>query len=820
MATESNDKRAGRRLRPALRPFVLRPIVYAMMVAAFPIAASYFFWTPLRDLIGTWAWALPALGCLLIIGVLLDRVARYRKTQYEVGPERIVVETGSLLRSRRVELDLRNITQVSWVSPWLLRKIYDVGHVTAQEAGNSAEPAKMAYIEDPGALYQTIGEHMRSRGFTMDRARMIQQEEPGHLGAVVDLLVGVFKLFWAVILVGAQFAFEAMPIIIGEGPSLLQLLAGNYEVFADMATQSTLVKARVGVVTLGGAAAVLVTSWFVLTYIDLLRRRYTLYDDVIDYVDGFLTETRQFIPLENLADTEVSKPMYKRFLGLSDVRLSSQGAENAIVFASTPNGTAFAKSVEQLVRRESGVGGRVVAEGERADQAAPDEVVDERGDTGVPVLECGPEPMRAVMRGLGLAGVFVPFVVAWLLGLVSDSFEFGLFETVGVLGAFMTGLLVLVASSVFGAVWWGVRARATQFLVDGDGVRVSYQLLSSRDTRFALERITSMSVIENPVDRLLGTMTIRFRSVGSEQDLDFWGVSDGEAITTEVLSRLGISTTRNSERRASLTPDFQWLDGVRALGPWVALLGLLALAAASVAYFLTGILWSVLVVAGALVMGLGVFVWRRFYLNRINGDVFDSHAEISGGILRLYRHVIPLEYVKSVEAMRYPGTRHGRLTFRTPGYPVSIAHLQDVFTLQDSLDRLLTGSDAAVEGATDMPVYKPRAATELLRYSPLILTVVGGLALPFVFLYYRRVEYAVEQRRLVGRMGIYFDRHITVRFAQIDHIESKRNLAHSITGTQDIEVYTVGSSETDLVLRSIDHDGPGLQVVRERLERG
>lgn len=801
-----------------------------MIPAGFLLAGSFFFWPFLTSFLSHFAVAIPAVGVALLLFVLVDRLVRFRKTGYEVGPQRIVVETGSIFRSRSVELDLRNVTLVEWNSPWLLRTFYDVGHITAQEAGSASQPAKMAYIEDPGELYERIGEHMRNRGFSMERSRRIRQEEPGHLGAVVDLTASLLAMFWAVILVGSQVAIEALPLIIGEGPSLLQLVMGNYEVFAESTAVSTLVRARIGALLLGGLTVSLTAVGVGIAYLDLLHRTYTLYDDVIDYVDGFLNETRKFIPLENLADTQVKRPFYKRLLGLSDVRISSQGAENSIAFASTPNGPEFAEAIEGLVRAskrpedEAAPGTTVPAESTRQ----TDERESAPGDNQAnEVLELQPEPVRAALRGLGLSTLVISGILGFGADFLGESWDLNLMTALGLWGAVVTAIVALLAAASLGGIWWIVRARRTHFVVDARGVRQSFSLFSSNDVRFALERITSISILRNPVDRLLGTMTVRFRSIGSEEDLDFWGVADDTRLLELLRERFGMEVgrrpthSRHDAPDGRLTPDFRVVDAILARAPIyaVVVIPLLIGALSTVAYSPLGALPVFGVFVGLIVVGVaGHLALRWLVHSRIHGDVFDAHVEVSGGVFRHWRHFAPLEHVKACESLRYPSSRCGRLSFRTAGFPIQTEHVHDVGTLHESVDVALSSTTAGTETAERLAHFQPQLFTEMVRHAWLLLTVIGSLALPVIYVYFRRVRYHVESGRVIAQAGLYFERRVTVLFERIDHIESRRGPAHSLSGTHDIEIYTVGSPQTDLVLRALHLDDGALETVRRHLE--
>lgn len=828
----SGESTSPERLRPAWRPFVGRPTFWAAIPAVLVAAGSFFFWELLEPVLGQWAVVAPGMAAIFVLLVFVERCIRYGKTRYEVRPDRIVVETGTFFVERSVELDIENITLVEWDSPVVLRHLYDVGHVTVQEAGSAEKPAFLGYVERPGRLYERIGERMEARGFSMGRQRRIQEQAPGVLGAAVDLVVSQARALWVAGLFLLTVSPDLVALVIGEGPNLVRLLAGEYEVFAEHLTQGGFWRARIGAGLIVVSLIGLVGGWLTMRFVDLVHRTYTLYDDVIDYVDGFLNETHKYIPLENLADTQLSRPIYKRLLGLSDVTLSSQGAENAIEFQSTPDGRSFSEAIEELVHRERGEVGasRERAAGEESSAEREVQTPERSAGRAEPAadLQLRPTYRRALLRGIGL-GVWLVFI----LMLFSMDVIIGLFEqnglpgglaAGGVVGIVVIGGLLWVAASIAGAVWWSGRAWATGFRFDERGARKIFDLLSQNETQFALERITSVSVYRNPLDWMVGTMTLRFRSIGSEEDIDFWGIDHDPSTVEAVRARLGLGDEPEGRLAGELTPEYTVWDGLAVRGPLYAL-GVLGIAVGSVILaavgFPLGTMGPVLLVLGGVGLALLDQTLRGLVHGRMRGAVRGEHLEVAGGVVRDFRHMAPLEHVKVVDSLRYPGSSLGGVTFRTAGFPVGVGHVPEVAGVHERIDQRLADGEFARRpepgGEDAVTTFEPSAFTEAMRRALWLVVGVGIAVVPYVFVYYRYVDYTVEQARIVADSGLYFDRRVTVLFGRIDHIESSRGFTHHLTDTRDTEVYTVGSSACDVRLRSVGRSTGAIELVRERL---
>jgi len=825
----STDQPANaRRIRPEWRPFVGRPVVLATIPASLLAAATYFFWHPLESALGSYVLVGPAVAALLLVVTFLARMIRYTKTRYEIRPGRIIVETGTLFRERTVELDVENITLVEWQSPFFLRTLYGVGHVTVHEAGSASDSARLGYIAEADRTYARIGEHMSARGFSMQRQRRIQEETPGHLGALVDLTAELVELFWAVGLFGLSFLPDLWPLLVGDGASLVQLVAGNQGVFSETLGPDVFPRVRAGVIVVGGTCVSLAGGWLTMRYLDLVHRNYTLYNDVIDYIDGVLNENHKFIPLENLADTQLSRPLHKRFLGLSDVTLSSQGAENAIAFRSTPEGPGFARAIDDLVHRPVDRGGRA----DEPEQTEAPEHDREVGAESEGAFELSPDPARAMLGSIAVGFLLlVPLVLTLVFPLLAGWNER---ITLGLLtvSTVATGLLVAGGLTVAAGLASGglalVRAWAFEFRFDDRGAHRIYDLISRDEKQFALERITSVSVYRNPLDWFAGTMTLRFRSIGSDEDLDFWGVPKDSDLVDGIRAHLDLGAAPSGKLDGALTPAYTLSDGLKARGPiYVLMAALLAPIPAVVAMvgFPAGRAMPAVFAALFGLVLLGHQLWRRIVHGRIRGTLFDDHLELTGGIIRHYRHIAPLEHVRAVQSRRYPGSDAGRLTLKTAGFPVATDHLADVVDLHHRVDARLAAMDGTApptrsEPGTEQPSFRPSAATELLRHTLWLLIAVGLVVMPYVFLYYRRVLYTVENGRLVADAGLYFAHRTTILFGRVDHIESNRKAVQYLTSTRNIQVYTVGSRECDLVLRSLSQSSGALEQIRERLAFG
>ena len=827
-----------------MRPFILRPLGYAAFPAAFVAAACYFFWAPLTQVMLEYAIVLPILCAAVPTLVLIERIVRYRKTDYEVRSDRLVVRTGTIFRDRSIELELENVTLVEWKSPYLLRLFYGAGHVTAQEAGSATQNARLAYVENPETIYRQIAENMRNRGFSMRRSDMVRQEQPGPTGAFVDLVGRIAALIYGFAVFGATEGADLWLFFADDaGPSVLQLVQGNYDAFGTWAFGvEVLARMRLGVLVLGAIGLLGSTLWLALTYIDLLRRTYTLHDDVIDYEDGFLSQTRQFIPLENLADTKLTRPLHKRLLGFGDLKVSSRGAGSEIVLRSLPRGKDFASALEGLLERTDAPGERLGENGNAGEYVIDTvEPSAERRKT-IRARTFKPWPMRMVVSALvGMlpvtAGLLVAPVTAVMAG---DAFELGpiTIASVGAIG--LAALAVGGAIGAFGIINSLIQAHATEYSFDERRVCEQFDFLSSRQTRFSVDKITSFSVLRNPLDRLMGTMKVRVRSIGSEETIDFGNIRYDQELLDALRHALGVERPQSMDAAHELLrPEFSLVEAIKAkldlfaLAPVAWAMGIAIAALLDSRFGEGGLLWFGILGSLLALTALPIAVnllWRWVYHGRLRGRLYREHLEVAGGIFRHFRHVAAYRHIKAVTTIQYPASEQGDLELATGGgFSFKIGHLPDIARIHRNLDERLSeypplaarAHESAHTGRRRLVPYAPHVGTELLRHLRFVVTIVtfpiSGI---WVYLLYRGASYRLERDCVFAEIGLIYHRRTSVLYDRIDHLETARSFAHGVFGTADVEVYTVGSTSCDLRLRSLERSESALEHIRERVATG
>lgn len=821
--TTRQEAATSQTLRPNKRAFVVRPTLqlgaFAGLIALGIVAAA-----PLVE----WSSGLiplTILGWVLIVAAQAgERTIRFNKTRYRVFDDKIVVETGSLFSESSIDLKFANVTRVSLTVPYLEHKFYKTGHVAIEAAGSAGTEAALASVDSPREVYALIEKRLSQNGFSVRRASVVQQERPGVVASIYELTVPVTTTGFAFI-----FFLPTILDIWAEIGSSTGDGAGVHsasELFSGFAIVS-LLAGLLMVAVIGVGSAV----WVVLRFLDLMERTYTIHDDVVDYDDGFLTERKSFIPIENLSDVEVSQSLVQRILGLSTIAVSSQGSGTQINFAAVPNGELFKGNLEGLIDRQ-GDERRRAMEPRRGDgrpdlgapSGVPEGPVGPRVGSGEPSTEpwipkasedFTPVEARMSFIRAGVARASV-FVLVGIIAVFASTVGGAVFDVpeVGFFGLGIAGLMAVFF--VLDAFKVGRAVYATRYRVDANKAAHVHELISKKTTEFSYDKVTSFKVRQSPIDRMFSTATVTFTSIGSTVPLKFEHVIDAQTLIDTVVERLGFDVASHEHTlRAefSFSDMFRAIDSVLLLGT-VGLIASLIILSFQVPYAFLG---PPLVLVGVAAQ-LG---YMKAFYDRAELSWTDRWVRLRAGVLIKEETFSPRVHVRGIQVTRYIGVDRGAVSIRVSGgVQLALSYVAEPWRQQERLDRELWTDDGAGAWQTEtlLEVQPVPVAVVAQTSLAMLVTLVGIVLLP-VFLPLavvtaRKTFFSLEGSRVVMRRGIFLKTRQTVLLSRVDHLTTNRGFVHRLTGTGSVGVSTLGSQGTDLSVGPI----PDHQAFFERME--
>lgn len=720
--------------------------------------------------------ASPLLGLLVFFpGVgfaCFAALVAYRKERYELHDTRLLHHCGGLMSDQTTELEIRNITHVKVKLPWLRYKLFRIGDVLVESAGSS-EAMVMRSVHNPESVCIGVRDRMQKNGYDLTQRELIHEEQPAFIGVVVECLGLAFVTLMVIAL--------GFPTILGFAENL-QLIGATWALW------------------LGGAlAAVAGLTSLVAHFLDLRRRTYRVYNDVVVYEEGFLTRQNAFIPYENITDAATKRSFIDQILNLYDVLVSCQGSSAEIKFRRLRGGVALSNAIDHLVVQARQKSSLPSLAAEPTEQSATDRKLPRRVE---PKLINPGEPWVADLKmhaGRALVPLMflLPIFPLWLAAMIQV----------------------------------GIKILSTRYTVRPESIRHSYRFLTTHDREFACDKITGLVLKENPWDRLFGTVTLRFWSIGSGQPLDLAHVPRKSLNLEALMGQIGIPPSSFSEAPYSAEASFGVLTWLRARLGLLPLLVLLATGFGLGAWQLGEVFYWFL---GALALALGGLAGLRYasiYYSRQRLHFHPHHVEAQQGVLIRRRYSVRYANIKKIQLTRYPGGKEGALQIfvageqqggndagnkkgqaRT-GKPCSFTSglLPAIMNQGQIVDDILCGRvDPSPEVTAAEPLEliceAPRALgntiLKLVLVSMLVfpLLVLLPLTIPAAVIAVKRWRYRLEAGRVVMSWGLLYRKQASILLDRVDSLRQQQGPFNKLFKNGNVSIMTAGSSKPDLVM--------------------
>ena len=328
---------------------------------------------------------------------------------------------------------------------------------------------------------------MQRNGYQLEQKELLHEEKPAVIGILSDSVrIGLGTL--GILLFGSA------------------TLAGFYETVSEAGFEWIVPIA----VAIFAATAL---AFLIVYFLDMRRRTYRVFDDVVIYEEGFLTRKEAFIPYENIADAATKRTFWDQLLNLYDVVISCQGSSSEIKFRRLTHGIQLSNSIDELVMAAN-------------QKPSPAEQLAAKEQNSASQISSRKEPD------------FVPPGEAWVADLKMSPARVFL-PLLILIPVFPLWIVAMIGA--------GIRIFATNYAVRPGSIRHSYRFLTTNDREFAYDKITGLVVKQNLWDRMLGTFTLRFWSIGAGQSLELAHLSRSLVDLDSILSQIGIpDSTENS----------------------------------------------------------------------------------------------------------------------------------------------------------------------------------------------------------------------------------------------------------------------------------
>lgn len=750
-------------LKPRKGSFVFPRVIIGLLVAGLIGAAT----AVMLGLFEVSPWlALAMFAAVGTLSVFASLVA-YRKERYEIHDSRVICHRGGLMSDQTTELEVRNITHVKLKLPWLRHKFFGVGDVVVETAGNS-KPVVLRVIEEPQAVYAGLRERMRRHGYALTQQQLLHEEQPaliGIIGECIGLLVGLIMAGLYVL------------------PGLVAML--------EIANAPA---AKLVVFGLCGVAVLLPVALIILRFLDLRRRTYRVYNDVVVYEEGFLTRHHAFIPYENIADANTKSSFFDRIFSLYDVQVSCQGSGAEIKFRRLRHGVALSRAIDELVVLAS----QKKKPAARSAAENTESVAQSRPRRAEPAAMPRGEMLVADLR-MHAGRTIVPLLL----------------------------LLPLFPIWIAAMIQTGVRLMSTHYAVRPGSLRHSYRFLTLHDREFVYEKITGLVIKQNLWDRMFGTMTLRFWSIGSGQPLEFAHVHGSQFDLAALMRQVGIPQASPEPYQVDASFGVvTWLRASLKFLPLVLFFAALSIFAATQLH--EGFYY--LFVAPVLI-GMGACFYTKLYAARQRLRFHEHHIEAEQGVISRRRYYARYSNVRRSKVTRYPGGEAGSLEIFVAGeeeirQPIQQKESQKRYLKPCSftsgflpgvrdqgllLDDILCGRiepapQAVAAEPLEVLLEAPRAVGNalvrlvLLSVFALPLSVLLPLTIPLTVMRVKRWRYRIERARIVVRWGMLYRSETSILLDRVDSLQQSQGPLNKLFKNGNVSIMTAGSSKPDLNL--------------------
>lgn len=715
--------------------------------------------------------------------IYLSLVA-YRKERYELQSHRLVFYQGGLFSDEANELDIRNITHVKITLPWLRYKFLKVGDVIVKTAGIS-KPRVMRSIHDPESIYAEMGERMKSNGYDLTQRQLLHKEKPALIAVVLECCV--------ILAVVCFFSTGAMAGLLSSEDSSGKMIAMGF----------------------GGTILFGVATFGILRFMDFRKRTYSVFNDVIVYEEGFLTQHRAFIPYENISDSNINQNLIDQILGLYDVKISCQGSDSEIKFRRLKGGVNLSVAIDQLVSlagKKLKISNQKTREGSANSAKQRPRRVEPQlaAHADIQASEYRIHAARLLVPML----FFIPIFPIWLVATIQG--------------------LILMTS--------------TRFYMRSGSLRHSYKFLNVEEREFTFDKITGLVIKRNPWDSLFGTMTLKFWSIGSGKPLVFAHVPCDSIDLPTLMNQLGIPPMKSEayhvDAKFSL---FAWLRAHLILTSVLAIFMAVDIAAS----YLINEPWGYALLLPTSLFFIACLIYGVFYYARQRLRFHEHHIEAEQGIIARSTYFVRYKNVKRITVTRYPGGQEGELKIYVAGEEeintqpgsrkkglvtpmlkqcsFTSRMLPEAWEKGRLLDDILSGRVGSPVNATPAEPAEVLAestrsvgnALVLLMIISIVLfplIVILPITIPLTVIAVKRWRYSIEDFRILTSHGILFRSRTSVLLDRVDSLKKSQGFLNKIFRNGKVTIMTAGSSKPDLhIIDSPDfsklHD-----IIRDNLD--
>ncbi|MGM0641962.1 MAG: PH domain-containing protein [Thermotogota bacterium] len=753
----------------------------------------------------------------------LEAFFRYKKSRYIFQDDRIIQYSGGIFSDSQTELIIKNITHIKRSYPFIEYAIFKTGHICIEAAGSLESEVHINSVDNVEDILELLEKSMSNNGFNLNRDNLKYTENPDPLGVFFE----VFKSFLFIFVVIIAYFVSSF---------VLDFLDDGFGVDDRTFSFSGLVVALV---------FLSIVCWLSLLFLDLLRRKYNIYENIITYTEGFLSKHYAFIPFKNLSDSASSQTFIDRIFGLYDVKLSSQGSGHEILFKNLKRGKEISDTLDYLIdeyKEESdsvkNLHSQVKSEMSHKKEEKNKDTTSHSSKSSSLEFETDftDEFQMNINRHLFGIVFFVP------LFLPTIFFSSTLFFTLPIFIFLSVNLII--------------QANFTTFYIKKKRMLKRFKFINAVDVEFSNEKITGVVINRNLIDYWFNTVSFKFFSIGSGSNLVFTHINYDQYLVNKILAKLALTPQKEVFNIDSKFSFFESLKSAFFMIIGIILFSLFYLI--WIGNFIISqkhnFLWGIFPLIIIAFVWSVIYIYQIFFYRRSKLIFYKGMVYFQKGIFLKSYFFVRCDNIKDITTIKYPFSQEGDIRFNIAGETVintkqgesfrshnfTIKYVPNIFIQDELIDFILLNNPEmkeVKEYLNNSSRHKSKVLIEekpslynslfevglillannliflflaYLKFSNSIfillfalLIFVDGLILGIVSVYTLLKKYVIEDNRVLARWGIFYKKQTSVIFEKIDFLNIKQGFVNKMFGNGNITVNTTGSSKAELNINNI-----------------
>ena len=789
-----------------IRSFILSAIIFGVLFSGYKLFIDFLihsnvFEAESFDLSIHYFWWFSS---VMAIFIYVSLSIQYKKEKYFFNDDNLIHKGGGIFSEFEKELSVKNITHVTMRLPFIENKLCDTGYIKIESAGALTSEIFLRSVVNSKELYNNVIEIMKKNDFKLSRKKLVEQERPHPLAVFFE----VFGLFAGVIGFIALILFDAVDEF-------------KLDIGKLIIEYSSLLFGVGGIVIAG------ILTFCFFRFLDLNKRIYDLYEDVIEYSEGFFNKNYSFIPIENLTDSAITQSIPSRIFGLYDVKISCQGSGQEILFKNIKNGEQLSNNIDQLISKSKSL--------IKKEEVARPIINNDTSEPKSSMREVEPDRKYKDEFKMDKLRTWIPAIILSPLLII----------------IFPAGILVAINNLITVA--------CNTFKIKADTVEHTFSFFSKKIKEFSLSKVTGIVIKENFMDKWCKTCSILFWSIGSGESISFLNIKKTNSLREKILAKKGI---RKQNVLYSLDSSYTILSMIKGnLYTYLTYTLLILLCFIFLPSY--WILSSEILVVCLII----VFIYKKIYYKKSKIIFYEDFVHFTKGLFFVSEYFVYYDDIKDISTIKLPLSNKGHVKFNVAGEQVipsgkstrtvsnsfTICFVDGISTLDELLDTIFYQRPSVekmdeikkrIEDTSEEPEYrtKPSLLNYLLFLVPgvIIIDIAIFITIPemnlivttawlikvlllfstitigcFVAII-KAISYNIHDYRVYKRSGIIYKKQISIVFEKIDFINISQGAINKMFGNGNVTINTVGSSNPELTINNIKDFKKFYEIVKNR----